>query len=67
MRIEADLDACVGSGLCALTAPTVFDQNEDDGRVLLRVREVDPEDLELVKEAVESCPAAALVLLDDSR
>jgi ferredoxin len=38
MRINADRDVCIGSGNCVLTAPGVFDQ-DDDGLVEV----VDPE------------------------
>lgn len=29
MHVEANREVCVGAGLCALTAPDVFDQDED--------------------------------------
>ncbi|MEU5421572.1 ferredoxin, partial [Streptomyces sp. NPDC020667] len=32
MRVTADRTVCIGAGLCALTAPDVFDQ-DDDGLV----------------------------------
>jgi ferredoxin len=34
MRVTVDREACVGSGNCALSAPAVFAQDEDDGRVM---------------------------------
>ena len=34
MRVSADRNVCIGAGLCALTAPEVFDQ-DDDGLVEL--------------------------------
>ncbi|NUQ87768.1 MAG: ferredoxin, partial [Glycomyces artemisiae] len=34
MRIVADTEQCAGSGMCALTAPEYFDQNDEDGRVV---------------------------------
>ncbi|WP_156446905.1 ferredoxin [Bradyrhizobium yuanmingense] len=33
-RVVANRDRCVGAGICALTAPNLFDQDKD-GRVLL--------------------------------
>ncbi|MER7620209.1 ferredoxin [Streptomyces sp. NPDC126503] len=33
--VRVDRERCVGSGMCALTAPTVFDQDDDEGLVLL--------------------------------
>ena len=35
MRVSVDASRCCGAGLCALTAPAVFDQSEHDGTVLL--------------------------------
>jgi ferredoxin len=60
MKILADLDTCIGAGVCVLTSPEVFDQDPDDGRVRLLV-ELVPAELEReVREAVELCPSAAL-------
>ncbi|MFI0463086.1 ferredoxin [Saccharopolyspora sp. 5N102] len=68
MRIEADLDRCVGAGQCVLTEPALFDQNDDDGRVVLLAAEVDDGDAGLVaaaREAVHVCPSGALSLIGD--
>ncbi|MGP4016145.1 ferredoxin [Saccharopolyspora sp. 5N708] len=63
MRIEADLDRCVGAGQCVLTEPALFDQNEDDGRVVVLVTEVDGSAADAAREAVQVCPSGALSLL----
>lgn len=60
MKVEADLERCIGSGLCALTAPEIFDQDDDDGHVLLRKEEVAGDDVEAASKAVSLCPSAAL-------
>ncbi|MGW3470962.1 MULTISPECIES: ferredoxin [Saccharopolyspora] len=68
MRIEADLDRCVGAGQCVLTEPALFDQNDEDGRVVLLATEVDDGDdsaVAAVREAVHVCPSGALSLVDD--
>ncbi|MEU6262631.1 ferredoxin [Saccharopolyspora sp. NPDC003752] len=68
MRIEADLDRCVGAGQCVLTEPALFDQNDEDGRVVLLAAEVDDGDAGLVaaaREAVHVCPSGALSLTGD--
>lgn len=60
MRLHADPEACVGSGLCALRLPEVFDQSEEDGTVVLLRAEPGP-DLETdVLQVVDTCPARAL-------
>ncbi|MDF3288193.1 ferredoxin [Streptomyces silvisoli] len=33
MELSIDRERCVGAGMCALTAPDVFDQDPEDGRV----------------------------------
>lgn len=64
MRVEADTDMCVSSGMCALTAPELFDQSDEDGTVVL-LRAV-PADTQIrdVKDAVRHCPSGALKLTD---
>ena len=60
MRIVADTDVCVGAGQCVLTDPTMFDQSEDDGTVIVLVEH--PEDglADSAREAVGLCPVQAL-------
>ncbi|MGC2997744.1 ferredoxin [Streptomyces sp. G35A] len=65
MRVDADRAKCCGSGMCALTQPQVFDQNEQDGTVVL-LRPHPPEELrDSVEECVRLCPSQA-ISLDDS-
>ncbi|MFD4832937.1 ferredoxin [Streptomyces uncialis] len=35
LRLGVDRQRCVGAGMCALTAPAVFDQDEEEGLVVL--------------------------------
>jgi ferredoxin len=65
MRVLADLELCIGAGVCVLTAPRVFDQSADDGSVRLLVGTVGDADAALVRQAVDRCPAAALSIADD--
>ncbi|MEV6908983.1 ferredoxin [Amycolatopsis sp. NPDC051071] len=58
MRLEVDRERCVGAGMCVLTAPAVFDQDEQDGRV--RLLEPEPAEAIEVADAVRLCPAAAI-------
>jgi ferredoxin len=59
MHVTADRDVCVGAGLCALTAPGTFDQDEDG---LVTVLEPDPEaaDQPAAREAGNLCPSGAV-------
>ncbi|QIS03488.1 ferredoxin [Nocardia brasiliensis] len=60
MRVSADRSVCVGAGLCALTAPTVFDQGEDDGLVRVRAAAPDADSVAAVREAADICPSGAV-------
>lgn len=62
MRITADTDMCVGAGMCALTVPQVFDQDPEEGTVLLRTSESPAEQVERVQQAVRLCPSGAISL-----
>ena len=60
MEIKADSRLCIGAGMCALTAPDVFDQSEDEGLVVL-LRSVPPAGQEAaVQRAVNLCPSGAI-------
>ncbi|GHC49383.1 ferredoxin [Streptomyces cinnamoneus] len=59
MRISIDSDVCIGSGMCALTAPDVFTQDEDGFGTVIPGKE-DGAGNPLVKEAVRGCPVQAV-------
>ncbi|MGW7563253.1 ferredoxin [Streptomyces sp. NPDC054757] len=59
MRVTADREVCVGAGLCALTAPEVFDQ-DDDGVVTVLTPDPSPETHATAREAGMLCPSGAL-------
>lgn len=61
--LKVDRDRCIGSGMCALTAPEVFDQ-DGDGRVLILTDSDDPETAELRWRAAALCPSGALTVSD---
>jgi ferredoxin len=62
MRIVVDVERCRGAGLCALTAPEVFDQDEDDGTVVVLVDEPLPELHHAVGVAARLCPNSVIQL-----
>lgn len=72
MRIDVDRDVCVGAGQCVLTAPELFDQSHDDGRVVLRERQPSTADsadsadaADAAEAAVNLCPARALRIVSE--
>ncbi|MGP4020840.1 ferredoxin [Saccharopolyspora sp. 5N708] len=67
MRIHADGQFCVSSGMCVLTLPEIFDQDEDDGRVIVRNPVPAAEFHDTLREAVMLCPSHALSLRENPR
>lgn len=61
-RVSAERDRCVGAGQCVLAAPTVFDQDEEDGLVLVLAEWPSASQSDAVRDAVWACPAGALTL-----
>ncbi|MCA2216007.1 ferredoxin [Jidongwangia harbinensis] len=65
IRVATDRDRCIGSGMCVLIAPAVFDQDPDDAVVVL-LDESPPETARpAVEQAVDRCPAAVIRLLPE--
>lgn len=60
MRIDIDVDQCVGAGQCVLAAAQVFDQRDDDGIVVLLQDEPHSELREAVRQAALLCPTNAI-------
>lgn len=65
MRITVDRERCIGSGQCVRAESRVFDQDQDDGRVVLLVDQWTPDTAQAVQRAVQFCPTQALALTDD--
>ena len=60
MRIVADRDLCVGAGMCVVSAPAVFDQDDGDGLVVVLSAEPAESEAAAVREALGLCPSGAL-------
>jgi cytochrome P450/ferredoxin len=63
-KIEVDQKGCVASGQCVMSAPSIFDQRDEDGVVVLLKDEVDPGEESSVREAIELCPARVIRLVE---
>ncbi len=61
MRVTVDKDMCIGAGQCVVTAPDVFDQ-DDDGLVELLNQSPGEDDAEAVREAADVCPARVITV-----
>jgi len=62
-KVTVDSQTCIGSGVCAGTAPEYFDLR--GGRSIPRHDEVDA-DTEPVVDAAESCPMEAILITDSA-
>jgi 3-phenylpropionate/trans-cinnamate dioxygenase ferredoxin reductase subunit len=62
-KVTADLGACQGYANCVVGAGDYFDI-DDDGVVVLLRTSVPDSDRPTVEEAVRSCPASALAVVD---
>lgn len=60
MKVIADRDKCVSAGNCVAHAPAVFDQDEDDGSVILLDEDPSPDQFDDVRQAAAACPAMAI-------
>ncbi|MDQ6895281.1 MAG: ferredoxin [Actinomycetota bacterium] len=57
--VEVDVDRCVGGGQCVLAAPELFDQDDQDGTVIL-LRQPGAGDVADAVQAERVCPARAI-------
>jgi ferredoxin len=62
MKVTVDKDKCVASGQCVLAAEAVFDQDENDGVVILLNEDPDPDQYEAVRLAAQMCPASVITV-----
>ncbi|MFH8410975.1 ferredoxin [Streptomyces sp. NPDC018019] len=60
MRITIDSERCVGAGQCVLSAPAVFDQDEDGIVTLLAEPGADEESRARIAGAL--CPSRAITV-----
>ncbi|MGW1377835.1 ferredoxin [Streptomyces sp. NPDC002446] len=64
LTVSIDRDRCVGAGMCVLTAPGVFDQDDEDGRVLLLTADPPADRTSAARSAAGFCPAQAITVTD---
>ncbi|MEU4087785.1 ferredoxin [Streptomyces sp. NPDC026665] len=62
MRIHVDRSRCVGAGQCALTAPALFDQGEEDGLVEVLIAEPDDTQAAAAAMAARVCPSGTITV-----
>ncbi|MER6915141.1 ferredoxin [Streptomyces sp. NPDC000594] len=67
MELQVDRERCLGAGMCALTAPELFDQDGEDGLVLLLNGRPGAELHAVARESAWVCPAGAITVVDRAR
>ena len=61
MRVAVNTFTCVGGGQCALSAETVFTQ-DDQGLVVLLKADVESEEAEAARVAAFLCPSRSITV-----
>ena len=62
MRVSVDLGVCQGHGVCHMSAPDVFELDEEDGHAIVQVDPVPPELEADAQLAADSCPERAITV-----
>lgn len=59
MKVKVNRDACIGCGACAAICPYVF-EIDDEGLSKVVNSDVKDENIDDVKDAIDSCPTGAI-------
>jgi ferredoxin len=62
MHVEVDYEKCCGAGTCVVNAPEVFDQDDDEGTVVLLDADPSEDQRSAVENAVAMCPVRAITI-----
>jgi ferredoxin len=62
MRAHVDLNVCQGHGVCHMSAPDVFDLDEEDGHSIVKVDPIPAELEDGAQLGADSCPERAITI-----
>ncbi len=60
VRVTVDLEACQGHGVCNMSAPNVFELDDEDGHAIVVADPVPPELEAAAQLGADSCPERAI-------
>lgn len=66
MKVRVDREKCVAAGQCVLAAAAVFDQDENDGVVILLNDDPGADQYDAVRLAAQMCPSSAIDVTEDN-
>jgi ferredoxin len=65
MKVSVDREKCVASGQCVLSAPALFDQDENDGTVILLNDDPSRDQYSAARLAAQMCPASVITVTEE--
>ncbi|MDR1516285.1 MAG: ferredoxin [Synergistaceae bacterium] len=60
MRLNLNVETCIGCGVCSQVCPDVFFLDEDAGRAVISNAELADSEENLVREAIDACPIGCI-------
>ncbi len=63
-KIKVDFDLCESNAMCEALAPSHFEVDDDDYLQIVE-ETVSDEDLDVVEQAVASCPKSAISIVEE--
>lgn len=64
MNVAVEPKKCIAAGMCVAHAPEVFDQDDDNGIVVLLDERPGADQIDNVRDAADVCPAQVISLQD---
>ncbi len=62
MRVTVDLEACQGHGVCHMSAPAVFELDDEDGHAIVVADPVPADQESAAQLGADSCPERAITV-----
>ena len=63
-KLTIDTETCIGCGACSAVAPELLEMDYDENKAKVLKAELNEENLQQAKDAVETCPVQCLKIED---